>query len=162
MIKKLAFVSALGLVVAPFATVHATESGPGCGIGTMVFSGKTGVANHLMAATTNDILLGSSSVTSGTFGCDSTQQVLNENNRERFVVHNLDSLTIDAAKGQGEYLAALAGVMGISETDKDGFYNLTQQNYDIIFGKSDVNAVEVLASLDKILAEDANFAKYIQ
>lgn len=161
MIKKLAFVSALGLVVAPFATVQATESGPGCGIGTMVFSGKSGMANHLMAATTNDMLLGSSSITSGSFGCDSTQQVLNENNRERFVVHNLDSLTIDAAKGQGEYLAALAGFMGINDADKDGFYSLTQRNYDAIFGKSDTSAVDVLASLDKVLAADANFAKYI-
>lgn len=160
--KKLALGIALSASVAAFSTAQAEETGAGCGVGKVIFEGQSGVGINIVAALVNDFLSGSFSITSGTMGCDSTQTVMNDQQKEIFVAMNMDNLTVDMAQGQGDYLNSLASMMGIEEQDKNSFYNLTQDNYEKIVGENQTQATQVLASLEQVMLEDEYLAKYIQ
>lgn len=53
-------------------------------------------------------------MTSGTMGCDQHQIAKNDKDPAKFAYNNLDSLSIEMAQGQGEYLAETIGVLRLS------------------------------------------------
>ncbi|MDH5692393.1 MAG: DUF3015 domain-containing protein, partial [Gammaproteobacteria bacterium] len=75
---------------------------------------------------------------------------------------NRDSLSVDMAQGQGDYLESLAVIMKITEQDRDSFYKLTQQNYESIALDSGVEAQQMLSALDEVLRKDNTLSVYIQ
>jgi hypothetical protein len=109
--KVLGILVALGLLAAPVA--FAKQEGPGCGLGAKVWTGQKGMITHLSAATTNNLISPqTSAITSGTSGCDSDTTVWQDQQQRVFVAANLGSLSQDMAQGHGQYLNALAGLMG--------------------------------------------------
>lgn len=151
---------ALATSVAPLS--YAEENGAGCGLGKVVMDGQTGTSSNLIASILNALLPNSFSMTSGTMGCDTTKTVQRDEVRSTFVASNLDSLSSDMAQGQGEYLAALADVMGIAQQDTPAFFALTQSQYPALFADTSVAAHQVLASLDQAMLSDASLAKYVK
>jgi len=153
--------SSLALASQP-AISAGNNTGPGCGVGKTVFDGDTGTGAHIGANILNSLLSQSSSQTSGTSGCDTTTQVNNEQQKEKFVASNMDSLSADMAQGEGEHLATLASLMGLAEKDYAQFYELTQTNYEKIYSSPKTDATKMLTALNNEMAMNPQLATYVQ
>ena len=159
MSKRLIAVAALAL--APLAPAQA-DNDAGCGLGTQVMAGKSGIFAHLVATYTNG-LLGNQTfgITSGTLGCNGNSEVTADADLRKFASTNLDQLTVEMAAGEGEALTALAGLYGIEQADRDAFYGMTKANYGVIVNSDAVTAGEVLASIRALMASDARLSRYV-
>ncbi len=147
------------------SNVPADETSAGCGIGKQIMEGRTGKSNNIVAAILNDVLIPKSffmTTGDGTLGCDPTKAVENDQQREAFTAANLDHLSMDMAKGQGEHLAALARVMGIEDKDQSAFFSLTQKHYGTLFADENTSAKQMLSALDETLLKHRNLAKYVR
>src|SRR4051812_6237663 len=86
----------------------------GCGLGEVVIQKNTKIS-QLFAITTNHTfssqVLG---ITFGTSGCSSSSWTKNETEAIKYAEMNFQSLKVDAARGNGESLNALADIMGCS------------------------------------------------
>ena len=153
------------ILLAAATSLSADETAAGCGIGKQIMQGKSGKSNNIVAAILNDALIPKTffmTTGDGTLGCDPSETVKNEQPRETFVAANLDGLSEDIAKGQGDHLSALAQVMGIEDEDKPSFYSLTQSHYETLFDQDSTSAKQMLSALDNALLRTPNLAKYVQ
>jgi hypothetical protein len=145
------------LVLASPLAVQA--SSVGCGVGSQIFKGQTGVGPNIMAATTN----GSSGnqtfgISSGTLGCNAEDAVPDV--AGLFIDQNMERVARDMSTGQGEALETLATLMGIQDADKVAFYEVSQSNFTTIFSRDDVTSSEVIASLNDVMTKDSRLSKY--
>jgi hypothetical protein len=126
----------------------------GCGLGSLVF-GKTPGAVQILAATTNGTSQNQSfAITSGTSNCDKESAlVVSEANQLRFADTNFASLAKESAAGQGEQLAALAGLMGCSAAAPE-FARFTQRHYEAIFATDHTTPSEMLGAIKDGLTQD--------
>ncbi|MBL1260647.1 MAG: DUF3015 family protein [Thiotrichaceae bacterium] len=140
---------------------YAEENGAGCGVGKVVMEGKSGKDAHVSAAFINMAIhavvgpIQLFGMTSGTVGCDVTQTVSNDREKERFVASNQDSLITEIAQGNGAHLTSLASLMGVSAEDHSAFFTALQMNYDEIAVSTDV-----LASVHSIMQSEPRLAGY--
>jgi len=137
------------------------DSGPGCGLGQQIFAGQTGLASHVLAATTN----GSSSnqlfgLSFDSLGCNGETVITAEFQRNVFVASNYDNIARDAAQGGGDHLQSLAQLMQMQAGDAERFYELAQVNYDNLFGDAGSDYALWLEKLDNTLSADPDLAKY--
>jgi hypothetical protein len=146
-------IGAAGAVMLAMAGGSAwADNGPGCGLGHQWFVGKTGLANHVMAATTNNTFyIQAFALSSGTSDCDPNAQVKNEYQRKVFVAANYDELARDVALGGGDRLAILAELSGVAPAERDTFYRTAQQEFNTLF-KAESTSDDMLASLDNLIA----------
>ena len=156
--KKLVAVAALA--IAPMTA--SADNAAGCGVGTMIMEGKSGMVFHVLAATTNGTFGNQTfGMTSGTLGCKVDDAVTASAELKQFASANLDQLSLEMAAGEGEALTALASLYGIEAQDRAAFYSLTKANYGAIIGSDEVTAGDVLASLQALMASDARLARYV-
>jgi len=128
----------------------------GCGPGTQVWKGQSGIAPKVLGATTNGSFgLQTFGITFGTLGCNQGGTVTAQERARVFADANLDRLARDVARGDGETLRALAHLMGVPEAEQAAFRSAAKQRFAEIFSGPDVTSVEVLAQLREILADDA-------
>lgn len=151
----------LGSLMMVAGSTAMADNGPGCGLGQQVFAGQTGLAAHVLAATTN----GSSSnqlfgLSFDSLGCDGETVITAEFQRNVFVANNYDNIARDAAQGGGDHLQSLASIMQIQDDDAQRFYVLAQVNYDQLFGESDGDYSQWLQRLDTTLSADPVLSKY--
>ncbi|WP_220348968.1 DUF3015 domain-containing protein [Alkalilimnicola ehrlichii] len=140
-------------------TAHAENTG--CGLGTMVWDGQSGIAPQVLAVTTNGISGNQTfGITSGTLGCSQDGVVESSEKLAMFTGSNIDALARDMATGEGESLHVLADLMGIEDADKPAFFAMTRDNFEQIFRSNDVTAEDVLAALNDTLADDAALSRY--
>lgn len=163
MARKLTSMVGLMMLSAPLIS-FAGQDGPGCGLGQMVWKGKTGLSAHSSAATTNGTfssqLFG---LTSGTLGCDPDNAVVqNDFEKKQFVAANIDSLAQDVAQGGGAHLQSLASLMGIEEQDHSLFFATTQANYDNIFTQHSSDYKAVIAAIDTAMSLNPQLKHYVQ
>ncbi|HEB92201.1 MAG TPA: DUF3015 domain-containing protein [Gammaproteobacteria bacterium] len=137
------------------------DNGPGCGIGTQIFKGQSGLFAHTLAATTNgstfNQLFG---LTSGTLDCNPANVVSNEFERVNFVAANLDNLSQEMAQGGGSHVQALAALYDIAPADRAQFYELTQREMPQLLDSSKNGAQALLVSLNTAMNADPVLAKY--
>ena len=148
------------IVAAP--SVHAQETGSGCGLGAEVLEGKSGKGSHIAAAILNGLVIPNTffmTTGDGLMGCDPTQTVKNEEATEIFVASNLDRLSSEIAQGNGEYLNVLAELIGIAEEDKAAFKQIAQQNYDSLFD-AEGDARRVIQSIETAMSGVSSLSKY--
>ncbi|MCZ3184945.1 DUF3015 domain-containing protein [Acinetobacter baumannii] len=156
MLKKLA----LAALLAAGSSVAMADNDVGCGVGTQVWAGQKGVVPKILAATTNGIftnqLLG---ITFGTLGCRQggtvTAQVVT------FTNENAEALARDMAVGKGESLNVLAELMQIKPQDKDRFFKVSKANFGEIYSTNNQNTLQVLASLQNVMAKDEVLKAYV-
>ena len=158
--RKTQFLS-LALAAAVLPGLSLADAGPGCGLGTQIFKGQSGLFAHTLAATTN----GSTwnqwfGLTSGTLDCDPTNVVSNESERVHFVSANLDNLSQEMAQGGGRHVQALAALYDIAPGDREQFYRLTQRELPRLLDSSREGAQALLARLDSAMGADPVLAKY--
>ncbi|WP_417594362.1 DUF3015 family protein [Oceanospirillum sp.] len=139
----------------------AGNHGPaGCGLGSEVlFPDASKWHEHVLAATTNATSGNQTfGMTSGTLGCQDANGPLQLS--LAFIDNNMDQLAADAAKGQGESLAALAEVMGIQAQDTVAFNSAVQSNFDNIFAAEGTSG-SAFEAMKAAMAKDASLQKYL-
>lgn len=158
--KKL--MAALSLVAAlPTLAIAATDNVGGCGVGSMIFKGQSGVAPQVLAVTTNGSTGNQTfGITSGTLGCTQDGVVHSNMKTAMFIRDNKDQLARDMSVGSGETLAALSHLLGVQTQDQAAFNRLTKDNVARIFSTDSVATDQVVASLRDVLASDATLSRY--
>lgn len=150
---------AVAMLAGSSAAFAANDSGSGCGVGAMIFEGQSGVAPHVLAATTNGTLGNQTfGMTSGTLGCDVDQPITVA--AADFLDNNMEKVARDMATGSGESLDTLANLMGISSQDNSHFKAVAHAQFETIFGSDSVRSSDVMTALTQVMKQDEVLAKY--
>ena len=156
MLKKIALAS----VLAVGSTAAFADKDVGCGVGSQVWAGQSGKVPKILAATTNGIftnqLLG---ITFGTLGCSGTGTVTAQ--AVTFTNENAETLARDMAVGEGESLNVLAELLNIKSQDKARFFAVSKQNFSEIYSSENQNSLQILASLQTVMAQDEVLKAYV-
>jgi len=144
-----------------FSGICSADSGPGCGVGTQIFKGQSGLFAHTLAATTN----GSTwnqwfGLTSGTLECDPNAVVSNEYEREVFVAMNLDNISQELAQGEGDHLRSLAALFEVAPEHQAHFIDLSKQQLPAVLAEENSNARTLLTALTDAMSNDPMLARY--
>ena len=149
------------LAVSPIGFAMAAENNVGCGVGTIIFEGQSGVAPQVLAVTTNGTLGNQTfGISSGTLGCSRDGVVHSPVKVSMFIDTNLDKLAYDMAVGQGETLDSLANLMGMDASQKQAFFQTAKAHYSDIIPSEHARAEDVVAGLNRVLAENDQLAQY--
>ncbi|MFH7806815.1 MULTISPECIES: DUF3015 family protein [unclassified Acinetobacter] len=156
MLKKLA----LAAVVALGSTAAFADRDAGCGIGSQVWAGQSGKVPKILAATTNGLFANQLfGITFGTLGCSGTGTVTAQ--AVTFTNENAESLARDMAVGEGESLNVLAELLNIRAQDKARFFAVSKQNFAKIYAAENHDSLQVLASLQAVMAKDEVLKAYV-
>jgi len=152
-VKKILVIAVAVIAVASFSTVYAGQMNTGCGLGSIVWKGKSGLLTDVCAVTTNGTS-GSQTfgITSGTSNCGSTSSTASNEQINRFMADNLDSLTRDIAQGNGEYLSTFATLMQVNENERAAFNTKLQSNFSRIFTSDSITQAQVLSNIRTVLS----------
>jgi len=149
------------LIMAPVGIAMAAPNNTGCGVGSIIFKGQSGVAPEVLAVTTNGTLGNQTfGISSGTLGCAKDGVVDTAVKVSMFIDTNLDKLAHDMAVGKGETLDSLASLIGVDSAHKDAFFAATKVHFSEIIPSENVNAQEVIDGLHHVLAANSELAQY--
>jgi hypothetical protein len=152
--KRLLMLSALAVLLAA-PTAFAGNS-TGCGLGHMLWDGQSGMVANILGATTNGTFgTQTFGITTGTSGCNASDTVYNQTQQEQFVAMNYDKLSTEVAQGNGEYVSALAELMGCNAAAQPEFARMTQSKYESLFAAPQTDARVWLGSLKAEMSKDA-------
>jgi hypothetical protein len=140
------------LMATGIAFAGAPRENCGCGLGTLLFEGKDGLVQQILAATTNGSF-GSQTfgISSGTLGCNQPTEWASNEQLNNFVADNMDNLAKDAAMGQGEYVDTLAVLMGVSSSRRAEFSQMLQNNFSSIFNEASVSHADVIEKIAHLM-----------
>jgi hypothetical protein len=159
MMKKYAIVASLFLL--PVGSAMADKD-VGCGLGTQIWEGKSGLAAKVLAATTNGTFGNQTfGISSGTLGCSKDGVITAADRLPMFAGANLDQLATEMAAGQGEALGTLASLYNVDAQDRAAFNATLQAHYAEIFSSADVAAADVLQHVERVMARDARLSRYV-
>lgn len=150
-----------GVVLMGASSLAFANHGPaGCGLGTAyIFPDADQWWQHVLAATTNATSGNQTfGMTSGTLGCEDARGPLKV--AQLFIDKNMDQLAVDAAQGEGETLAALAEILGVTGEDALTFNQVMQNNFDSLFSVEATSAA-TLEAMATAMAENAQLQKYL-
>ncbi|WP_111494397.1 MULTISPECIES: DUF3015 domain-containing protein [Marinobacter] len=132
---------------------------PGCGVGAMIWKGQSGMAPHILAATTNGTLGNQTfGMTTGTLGCNTNESV---QSMAMYMDNNIDKIARDMSRGEGENLDTLAVLLKVDEADRPAFRQLMQDNFATIFPSSDTTSDEAVSAIVALLESHETLGKYI-
>lgn len=133
----------------------ASQIGPaGCGLGNQVFKKD----NQVLAATTNGTSGNQTfGITSGTSGCTDSAATAQ---MTIFVESNKIALSKEAARGQGETIEALAGLMGCGDSKSVG--QELKAKYAEIFGATADDSGAVVRSIQNAVRGNQQLASSCQ
>lgn len=132
---------------------------PGCGVGAMVWKGQSGIAPHVLAATTNGIFGNQTfGMTTGTLGCETNESI---RSMAMYMDSNIDKVARDMSRGSGENLDTLAVLLGVDEADRGEFNRLLQDNFAAIFPSSDTTSDQAVDAIVALLEQNDRLSKYV-
>lgn len=157
--KKIIAATALAVALPFTAVANAAPTDAGCGLGSVLLadSPDTLVFNVLGATLNGTSGNQTFGMTTGTLNCSTSNSVLA---LQTFVNDNLDTLAVDAARGEGEALDTLATIWGMDDAAKEAFAAATQANFGDVFSSDSVNAEQVLENMNRVVSEDKALAAY--
>ena len=122
----------------------------GCGLGSMAWRGQSGVAPQVLAATTNGFFgIQTFGTTSGTSGCDPRGRITGGTGvMFAFLEKNLDQFALDASRGKGETIDAIASLMNLP-AEQVG--KTAQENFAVLFPQQNVDALSVSETFASLL-----------
>lgn len=147
---------AIALFALSSSSAFAAIGPAGCGLGNMVFGAQPGMI-QVVAATLNGTGVQTFGITSGTSNCGpdhSMAQVI------MFVESNRIALSNEAARGQGETVAALSTLMGC--TDSQSLGQTLKSNYGEIFGANGENSIAISRSIKSAVQKSPALARTCQ
>jgi hypothetical protein len=136
-----------------------------CGIGDRVFPSKETNVQKLGALTTNFWTFKGISTTFEIAGCTESDNIFKKASTERirhYAGNNLDHLAVDMARGDGEYLEALAYLIEIDAEDRAPFRALTRARFETLFAHDRVTSDEMLEALRDIMSEHEDLSEYVR
>ncbi len=153
----------MALFITPFsAAVANPPNSVGCGLGSQLFDGQSGIFPQSLAVTTNGTFGNQTfGITSGTSGCDPNGAVVAAVEVPMFVGANMDSLARDIAVGKGESIESLAALIGIAGSDKNLFFSVTKENYGQIFSSDAVTSGDVVGAIYSVMAKHEQLVNYV-
>jgi hypothetical protein len=160
---KKVILTAVAITALPVSSIIAAPNNVGCGVGSMIWNGQSGVAPQILAVTTNGTMMNQLfGISSGTLGCapNAAVSLPMPHKIAQFTNDNLENLARDMAVGEGETLNSLATLWEVDTQDKTAFFKTTQTHFAQIFPNEKVTAKEVLLSLNNILAADPALKHY--
>lgn len=150
-------------LLAGMSSVSFADQDVGCGIGTILWAGQSGLVPKVLAATTNGTLGNQTfGISTGTLGCQQNGAITSRVRLTMYTGSNIEKLARDMSVGQGESLNVLADLMGVPEQDKPVFFQAARDNFGKIFAPANQTAGQVLDALNAVMAEDAQLAGYIK
>ena len=160
--EVLAAAITLGLTVGFSQVQEAHADNVGCGLGSTIFAGQSGLAPQVLAVTTNGTFGNQTfGITSGTLGCDDGDSVVASAEVRQLADANLDKLAVDIARGEGETLASLASAMKIKMQDQPVLFSTLKSNFSQIFPTDDIKTDDVLVSIRDLMAGNETLAPYV-
>ena len=154
--KILTAVALMGVASFAFA-----DNVVGCGLGSKVFDGQSGLGPQILAVTTNGSFGNQTfGITSGTLGCTQDGVVKSSWKTAAYIEGNMNKLARDMSSGQGESLESLASLMQVKDADKQAFFSSIKENFARIFNADKLSAQDIIANLKVVLASDAALAQY--
>lgn len=157
--KKLA----IGMAIATFAiSANAKDYGAaGCGVGSMIFNGQTGLGPHVLAATTNGFYgTQTFAMSTGTLGCDVNGKI--QSHASLYLIDgNMESVAEAIATGEGDSLAALADTFKIEAQDRALFNATLKTNFGSIYNTSSVSSTDVHSAIISVMKADDTLSKYV-
>ncbi len=132
---------------------------PGCGVGAMIWKGQSGIAPHVLAATTNGTFGNQTfGMTTGTLGCQTNEAV---RSMAMYMDSNIDKIARDMSRGNGENLETLAVLLGVDAADRGEFRQLLQDNFATVFPSSDTTSDEATNAIVALLEKHQSLSKYV-
>ena len=157
--KKILIAVVLSTVPA-IALAQNTNIG-GCGWGTKLFDGQSGVLPQVLAVTTNGTSGNQTfGITTGTSGCTQDGVVRSTWKTAMFIDGNKERLARDMSIGNGETLDSLAHLIGVRDQDRAMFNRATQENLSSIFPSESASTEQIVTGLKKVLAENRELSQY--
>ena len=121
----------------------------GPGLGRVALKGQKGKLMELVGTFLNGLCgNGTFAITTGTLGYKEGATIGMNHEVKTFVAQNMDSLATDIAKGEGEYLDALAALMQVE--DKVSFNNKMKTNFRNIYTVYGLTSDEVAENILKV------------
>ena len=157
MTKKVLVLSVAVLfgIRAGFAMAANPDTGPGCGLGKLVWSEyahQKNIAPQAMMATTNVTGMNTIAISSGTSGCTNDGKVMVEQKTTLFAELNFENLSQEMAQGQGEHLASLATLMGVPAEHQAEFFAMTQERYTSLVKTGEASPVAMVKAINSAIA----------
>lgn len=152
---------ALALTFAPMTAALADDD-VGCGVGTQIWEGNSGLEFKLLASLTNGMTFQSISITFGLLNCDGRGTVTASARTRHFAATSLDRIARDAAVGGGESLDTLAALLDIEEEDRSAFGELARSHFDRLFPSDRATSDGMLEVLTDLMREDDQLASYVR
>ena len=156
MLKKIA----VAAVLVMGSSVAMADPDVGCGVGSTIWEGQSGKIAKILAGTTNGIFTNQFlGITFGTLGCSGNGKVTAQ--VVTFTNENSEALARDMAVGQGESLNVLASLLNVKDADKARFNAVAKSNFASIYSAENQNSLQVLASLQQVMAKDEVLKAYV-
>lgn len=144
------FVLAISVLAVLFSgsAALADDTGPGCGLGTMIFPGNKKIVPQVLAATTNGSFGNQTfGISTGTIGCTNDGLASRDHELKLYAEANIEHLAQEMAQGRGEHLASLASLLGIPQDQQEAFFKMTQERYTHLFKSNETSSEELLTAL---------------
>ena len=126
------------------------NSNTGCGLGSMIFPAQDTVATQILAVTTNGTSGNQTfGITSGSLNCTKPMKLVMNDQAQKFVADNMDSIAVEVAAGQGENLDTLLSLIEVE--DKAAAAATLKANFSTIYSSSDVTSAQVVDSMITVL-----------
>lgn len=153
--KKLGIVFVVAAVsvasVLPASAIERKYGTAGCGLGSMLLGDEPGMV-QILAATLNGTAGNQTfGITSGTLNCEKKALFASNERFNLFVESNLDNLSLEIAKGEGESLATAVELLGVPAEQRTVVYTKLQENYPNIFPSENVEASKVIDNIVAVL-----------
>jgi len=147
--KRFLISVSVAAVVASSA-VAGGNSNTGCGLGSMIIPVQDTVATQILAATTNGTSGNQTfGITSGSLNCTKPMKLVMNDQAQKFVADNMDSIAVEVAAGQGESLDTLLSLINVE--DKVLAAATLKANFSTIYSSSDVTSAQVVDSIVTVL-----------
>ncbi len=145
------FLASAAFVAAFSASQAFAIDSTGCGLGSLLWRGQSGLGPQILAVTTNGTFgTQTFGISTGTSGCDQNGRISGGTGRLfAFLENNLEQFAVDAARGSGETIETIAALTGKSA---DKVSEVVQENFAFIFDSHDVSAVTVTLKVSELLA----------
>ncbi len=148
------------LIASPMAVNAKDYGAAGCGVGSIIFEGQSGLGPHVLAATTNGFYgTQTFAMSSGTLGCSVDDPI--QSHASLYIDSNLNNVAADIARGDGEALMALAELFDVKAADRATFAAVLKDNFSVIFTSESVTSTDVMSSLKMVMKDDLVLAKYV-
>lgn len=152
--KLLAVAFAASVIMPSIAMAKGTHPMAGCGLGYILLSHKDNdKVTQILGATTNGTSGNQTfGISSGTSGCTEDGAVKIAKEAEVYAEVNFDTLRVEMASGQGEFVNTFARLVGGQGSDVSQLTQVFKSEYTSLFPSAQITSADLLENLQTVLS----------